>query len=278
MSTTSSITKYITPLFSIPESSNLARMAGAKKVSQEALRQMMQKLKADKGKDEKPDLKRKYKLSSKEVALLEQEKRRKQQEVIQDKKDHAKKAGVPETFFDSAKTKAFLNLNKAPQKSILKNSSRSKGGGGQGAPAPPAVGAEEAEQTTGSANAKASGKEWTSSAPVLTKAGKERIESSQKAETAEMPADFFDKGEKGKAEADEKVEEEDAGIPAGFFDDPIKDAKVQGKEYKNPEDLEWEAFQKEIAVEVRNPMQSVPILCLLPLNHAPTLGSRKCGA
>ncbi len=44
----------------------------------------------------------------------------------------AREAGVPDNFFDAAKTKAFLNLNKAPQKSILK-----KGGGGASM-APPA--------------------------------------------------------------------------------------------------------------------------------------------
>jgi hypothetical protein len=44
----------------------------------------------------------------------------------------AREAGVPDNFFDAAKTKAFLNLNKAPQKSILK-----KGGGGTSM-APPA--------------------------------------------------------------------------------------------------------------------------------------------
>merc|ERR1719400_996857 len=36
-----------------------------------------------------------------------------------------------------------------------------------------------------------------------------------------------------------------------FFDDPLKDAKARGVEYKNPEDQEWETFQKEIAAEVR---------------------------
>ncbi len=52
--------------------------------------------------------------------------------ALQERKRVAREAGVPDNFFDAAKTKAFLNLNKAPQKSILK-----KGGGGASM-APPA--------------------------------------------------------------------------------------------------------------------------------------------
>ena len=39
-------------------------------------------------------------------------------------------------------------------------------------------------------------------------------------------------------------------LPEGFFDDPVMDAKARGVEYKDAEQAEWEAFQKEIAVEV----------------------------
>jgi len=190
---------------------------------------------------------------------------------MQEKKDMAKKAGVPENFFDSAKTKAFLNLNKAPQKSILKNSSKSA----------------LKQESTSSANDKATGKEWTSRAPVLTvpsgpKQKKEKSPSTQKTllrtpsggvmahledempadffdkkstskEESEIPDDFFDKKSKAREESDKEKGEEDkeGDLPVGFFDDPIKDAKARGIEYKNPEDLEWETFQKEIAAEVR---------------------------
>merc|ERR1712098_955347 len=52
-------------------------------------------------------------------------------------------------------------------------------------------------------------------------------------------------------EVDKKEDEsEDASLSEGFFDDPQQDARARGKEYKNPEDLEWESFQKEIAAEV----------------------------
>ena len=58
-------------------------------MSQEALRQMMQKMKAEKG--DTGGTKRKYKLNSKELALLELEKKRKQEERVNERKEQAKK-------------------------------------------------------------------------------------------------------------------------------------------------------------------------------------------
>jgi len=211
---------------------------------------MMQKLKAEKSDSSaaSSDRKRKYKLSSKELALLELEKKRKVEEKLQEKKKIAKSAGVPENFFDSAKTKAFLNLGKEPKKSILKKRSEPQ----TTTPTKPVP------ATLPAANSKARGTEWTSSAPVLTEAGPAVKEKSPTAKTLlrtpsggaighlqqeeEIPGDFFD--EAGGAG------DKDKEIPAGFFDDPVMDAKARGIEYKNPEDAEWEAFKKEIAVEV----------------------------
>ena len=196
---------------------------------------MMLKLKADKSASSaSSDRKRKYKLSTKELALMELEKKRKMEEKLIEKKKLAKSAGVPENFFDSAKTKAFLNLGKAPKKSILKNSSKPITTTTPSAPAPPA------------ANAKARGTEWTSSAPVLTEAGPAKKEKSPKKEMSpsaktllrtpsggaidhlqqeeEVPKDFFDK-----AVTDS---EKDKDLPEGFFDDPVMDAKARGIEYK----------------------------------------------
>lgn len=85
---------------------------------------------------------------------VDEDKKREAEEENEERRKFARTAGVPETFFDSARTKAFLNLNKAPQKSILKNSR---------APAAAAVPAQP------SANSKATGKEWTSSAPLINK-------------------------------------------------------------------------------------------------------------
>jgi len=198
---------------------------------------MMAKLKTEKGVAAKDRLK-KYKLSSRELALIEEDKKRKAEEQNEERRKIARDAGVPENFFDSAKTKAFLSLNKAPAKSILKNKSKSS------APPPPP-----------SANSKASGKEWTSSEPVLNKHSSFKTPaggSIKHLEEAGVPSDFFD-SKKGSSEEPGAVmgpEESDTKLPEGFFDDPIMDAKARGIEYKNPEDEEWEAFKKEIAVEV----------------------------
>jgi len=208
-----------------------------KKISQEQLREMMNKMKAKAGKGDEPssDRKRKYKLSSKELVLLEEEKKKRNVEKINEKKEVAAKAGVPENFFDSAKTKAFLNLKQAPKKSILKNSS---------APLP------SGSKPISSANVKATGKEWISKAP----------ETSVKDKSPKNPKSLLRTPSGGNIshleeenepamEVDNK-ESEDNALPEGFFDDPQQDARARGIEYKNPEDLEWESFQREIAAEV----------------------------
>ena len=203
----------------------------SKKVSQSEMRQMMQKLKAEKS-SEAQDRKRKYKLSSKEMALLEMEKKRKIDEKLTQKKSVAKNAGVPENFFDSAKTKAFLNLGKAPQKSILKNKGAPAQGSGQAQPS-----------AVPAANSKAKGTEWTSSAPVLTTAAADK-EKSPKAKTLlRTPSggtinhleEELGEGEAGAAPAKEsntQPQEDRGDLPEGFFDDPVMDAKARGVEYK----------------------------------------------
>ena len=184
----------------------------------------MQKLKAEKGGGDSQDRKRKYKLGSKEMALMEMEKKRKLDEKLTQKKDIAKKAGVPDNFFDSAKTKAFLNLGKAPQKSILKN-----------------TGAKPATKDLPKANVKAKGSEWTSSGPVLSQeavaaAQKGKEKSPQRLRTPsggtinhlqeEMEVEV-------KAAPEPSSSHQEKGdLPEGFFDDPVLDAKARGVEYK----------------------------------------------
>jgi len=214
----------------------------SKKISQETMRQMMQKLKEGKGDGNlSADKKRKYKLSSKELALMEAEKRRKLDEKTQERKKFNRQAGVPDNFFDSAKTKAFLNLEKAPKKSILKNSSSSSN--------------VSTSSSVSSANSKAKGSEWTSSAPKLNEGYQSSKEKSPLKTLPRTPSG----GTIGHLEEDVPVDEKDSDntlegndkdIPEGFFDDPVQDAKARGIEYKNPEDAEWEAFKKEIAIEV----------------------------
>lgn len=74
---------------------------------------------------------------------------------------------------------------------------------------------------------------------------------------SDIPSDFFDDAKpkqvsilaKGSIESSRsKPEEEpkDEVLPEGFFDDPVKDAKIRNLEYKDPQDEEWERFQREI--------------------------------
>jgi len=228
----------------------------AKKVSQTDLRQLMQKLKAEKGPSTSSSDARlkKYKLNSKEVALVGLEKKRKAEEEEDKKKKFAKRAGVPENFFDSAKTKAFLNLQKAPQKSILKKS---------GSPS----------STIPAASTKASGQEWMSSEPVLNvavskKEKSPKIKSPKGKDKSPRPALLrtpsggaighdSEEDDESPGEGAEDPAGSNATVPEGFFDDPIEDAKARGIEYKDPEEEEWESWKKEIAVELT---QSADIL------------------
>jgi len=218
----------------------------SKKVSQESMRQMMQKLKAEKSdSSSSSDRKRKYKLNSKELALLELEKRRKVEEKLKEKKKLAQSVGVPENFFDSAKTKAFLNLGKTPQKSILKNSYKSTNSSN----------VTPVNTSESSANSKAKGTEWISSAPVLIETGPAKKEKSPSAKTLlRTPSGgAIDHLQQEEVDVPDNVvveSEKDKDLPEGFFDDPVMDAKARGIEYKNPDDAEWEAFKKEIAIEV----------------------------
>ncbi|XP_062563835.1 zinc finger protein 830 [Armigeres subalbatus] len=82
-----------------------------------------------------------------------------------------------------------------------------------------------------------------------------------------LPSDFFDSGTKinrdlvnirlpisraSAAGQEDQIETEsqelpeEEKLPEGFFDDPKADAKARNIEYKDPNDEEWERFQKEI--------------------------------
>ncbi|XP_055615505.1 zinc finger protein 830 [Toxorhynchites rutilus septentrionalis] len=90
-------------------------------------------------------------------------------------------------------------------------------------------------------------------------------------EQSSLPTDFFDSDVKiktdlvnirlpsgsraGTGKIDKESEDsakepqpppEEEKIPEGFFDDPKADAKARNIEYKDPNDEEWERFQKEI--------------------------------
>jgi hypothetical protein len=105
------------------------------------------------------------------------------------------------------------------------------------------------------ANAKATGKEWTSSAPVLRPEatailGKKKKPSAglktpsggairhdsegeeDEGGTGAVPADFFDQQGPSSGSRAAAAGEEEATLPEGFFDDPVQDAKARGIEYK----------------------------------------------
>ena len=106
------------------------------------------------------------------------------------------------------------------------------------------------------ANVKATGSEWTSSGPVinteaLAAAGNKKEKSPQKTLLRTPSGGTINHLQEEMAELTPAVSGADQGdLPEGFFDDPVMDAKARGVEYKDAEQAEWDAFQKEIAVEV----------------------------
>lgn len=90
------------------------------------------------------------------------------------------------------------------------------------------------------------------------------IESS---EAAALPPDFFDVKPKiieNKYNENENINQNDNQnvinsneLPKGFFDDPMLDAKARNVQYKDPQEEEWEKFQKMIAEETKESEQIV---------------------
>ncbi|GAB6031893.1 hypothetical protein CHUAL_010289 [Chamberlinius hualienensis] len=75
----------------------------------------------------------------------------------------------------------------------------------------------------------------------------------------QLPTDFFDN--QMEVDNDSKDSQKDkalanSDLPEGFFDNPVIDAKVRKVEYKDPTDVEWEKFQREIA-DVSNKSQAI---------------------
>ena len=193
-------------------------MTSKRKVSQDDLRKMMEKIK---GSSDKTTSK-KLKLSSRELALLEEEKRQKalrDQEKIRLKQEKMARI-VP-------------NQALQPKKSILKNS----GSVQPSFSVPKYQGRSVEEARAGSA---------TDPLPkdAFASLGKKN----------ELPKDFYDtpkdKMSRGKVEKTEAESSESNEIPEGFFDDPKLDAKARKVQYVDHEEEEWKKFQSEIASEV----------------------------
>ncbi|XP_032222156.1 zinc finger protein 830 isoform X2 [Nematostella vectensis] len=80
-----------------------------------------------------------------------------------------------------------------------------------------------------------------------------RTETDHKTTTASgLPSDFFENQPETTQESDRKQSSNSKpseDLPEGFFDDPKLDAKARKVEYKDPQDEEWEKFQKAIQME-----------------------------
>ena len=185
-------------------------MASKRKVTQNDLRKLMSDMKTGTSKSSVP---KKMKLSSRELALLEEEKRQKalrDQEKIRLKQEKIARI-VP-------------NQSLQPKKSILKNSSSTPSNY-----IPPDFYKQAIQQ-----------KQIDFKEP-------ESIPSSSKT----IPSEKKDKIESAIEKEQKEVEaEEDGNIPEGFFDDPKKDAKARNVQYVDQNEEEWNKFQKEIASEM----------------------------
>ena len=86
-------------------------------------------------------------------------------------------------------------------------------------------------------------------------------------EATALPSDFFDVRPKiieNKHNQNENINENDNQnvinsneLPKGFFDDPMLDAKARNIQYKDPQEEEWEKFQKMLAEETKESEQIV---------------------
>jgi len=188
-------------------------MAAKRKVTQDDLRKLMADLKSDPGKTSSGN--KKSKLSSKELALIEDQKRQKSirdQEKIRLKQEKMARI-VP-------------NQGLQPKKSILKTKSVSN------------------------YNPQLQNHQFSNWAVPGESSSTPKPSHSKKTENEDTPATIND-NEVTTATIDESAPDEDGGtLPEGFFDDPKLDAKARNVQYVDHNEEEWEKFQKEIGDEV----------------------------
>ncbi|XP_003742772.1 zinc finger protein 830 [Galendromus occidentalis] len=84
----------------------------------------------------------------------------------------------------------------------------------------------------------------------------EVVKPTEKAETLKRPASPPEEQPDTKSA---KLSEDGSVLPEGFFDDPKLDAKARNIEYKDPREVEWEMFQKELREEGSKSEQVVEI-------------------
>lgn len=183
-------------------------MASKRKVTQDDLRKLMANMKSNPSVANK-----KLKLSSKELALIEEEKRQKSirdQEKIRLKQEKMARI-VP-------------NQSLQPKKSILKNTSIS----------------------TYKYTPQYQAKSYEASSQSQTKTTSNQIEREEVQSTSNNS-----KVSNVPKVVEETIPDEEAGaLPEGFFDDPKLDAKARNVQYVDHNEEEWEKFQKEISDEV----------------------------
>jgi len=188
-------------------------MAAKRKVTQDDLRKLMADLKSDPGKTSSGN--KKSKLSSKELALIEDQKRQKSirdQEKIRLKQEKMARI-VP-------------NQGLQPKKSILKTTSVSN------------------------YNPHLQNHQFSNWAAPGESSSTQKPSHSKKTENEDSPA-TSNGNDVTTATTDESAPDKDGGtIPEGFFDDPKLDAKARNVQYVDHNEEEWEKFQKEIGDEV----------------------------
>jgi len=221
-------------------------MASKRKINQDDLRKMMAKVKtgASAGAGTGSSLPKRYKISSREKALIEeQEKQKNEFKLFKEAQNKANIAKLPPAPSPDAK----------PQKSILKNTSTYT---------PPIIipsnislssnhivpsdthrisdASEIVEKNKITQNF---GQESTSSSIINT-------ETSFKSETEITRNDTPSLETNEVRSGNQDSNTNNSNIPEGFFDDPVQDAKARNVPYINVEEEEWEKFQKEIGEEM----------------------------
>jgi len=190
-------------------------MASKRKVTQNDLRKMMAEMKSSSSASSTKTSSKKLKLSARELALLEEEKRSKAQ------KDQEKLRLKQEKM-----SRIVPNKDLQPKKSILKNTSTTSNF------VPP---------------------EYYKQMKSMSKKKDNDIESGNSKSAKNLTEDPISKASVIPASVESDEEAEESGkIPEGFFDDPKLDAKARQVQYVNVEEEEWQKFQKEIAEEEVN--------------------------
>ena len=202
----------------------------AKSIGKEEMRKMMQKLKTEKlGSAAATSTNKKYKLSSRELALMEEQKNRERRE--KEKKIAEKRKFDGQKLPEAPKRGILKNSSAPPTQGILKNSTATPVQTSSYVPKPAA---EAVVNKAGVPSDFFDSKKVSNSEVKKAKIEETRADSAKSAEKAEN-------GEPSSSSAAEP-------LPEGFFDDPVQDAKARNIVYKDPTDEEWEKFQKEIGV------------------------------